>query len=266
MLLLAAEPHEKAEALIRDAILAVDREQFPLADQLLSQAESRTSDPGLVAFNRGILLAQQKRFRDAEVQFRRSLEDSEIPLERRVRGWFNLGNTLVQQAGEENLAQLRSAIGCYENALDRLDSRHPLYSDLVHNLELAKMLWAKANARQPQPKEPNEEPPERPEPKQKQESLQQDEGKNEDMKSKQQEGKEKSDFVEKKGDAKAKETTEKKKTPGAGRLPVLKDDSQVQPISQDDTRRMLQRIADRLERERLNLRKEAAIGIRDRDW
>lgn len=266
MLAIAADSIDESAELVRQANRAFEQGQSELAEQLYSQAAQRTNDPGLVAFNRGVLLLQNEQLREAELNFRRALEDSLIPEERRRKAWYNLGNAILKQAGADNVPQLRSAISCYENALDRMPENDPLREDAVYNLELAKILWAKANAERPRPNTPNEEPPENLPPK----KEEQDPGRTDDGSDEKEgpsKGKEKeAKAVEKKGNETPKESDEKKKSPGSGRLPVLIDDSVVQSLSPEDTIERLKRIEERLNRERLNLRKEAAAGVRDRDW
>lgn len=265
MVAVAAEPVSVSQDLIGKANHAFEQGEFGLADQLYAQASQRTDDPGLVAFNRGVLHFHREQFREAELNFRRALEDSVIPADRRGKAWYNLGNSLLKQAGSDSVAQLRSAISCYENALDVLSEGDALRDDAVYNLELAKLLWARANAERPQPNTPNEEPPENTPPPKKEEKEPgpTDDG-DKDGQSKEKERQAKA--LEKKGTEVPKESDGKKKSPGAGRLPVLPDHSVVQRQSPEDTQANLKRIEDRLRQERLNLRREAAAGGGDRDW
>jgi tetratricopeptide (TPR) repeat protein len=265
MVAIAADSPDVSGDLVHRANRAFEQGEFGLADQLYAQAAQRTDDPGLVAFNRGVLHFQREQFREAELNFRRALEDSVIPDDRRGKAWYNLGNALVRQAGSESVAQLRSAISCYENALDALPEGDALRDDAVYNLELAKLLWARANAERPQPNTPNEEPPENtPPPRKEEKEPGQDDDGDKDGHSKEKERQAKA--LEKKGTEVPKESDEKKKSPGAGRLPVLPDNSVVQRQSPEDTQANLKRIEDRLRQERLNLRREAAAGGGDRDW
>jgi hypothetical protein len=59
-----------------------------------------------------------------------------------------------------------------------------------------------------------------------------------------------------------------KAAPGAGNLPVLPDNGQVESLAPEDARKVLEKAAKRLQKERENLRKEAAQGDRPRpkDW
>jgi hypothetical protein len=71
-----------------------------------------------------------------------------------------------------------------------------------------------------------------------------------------------------KADAKGEEVESKEPPPGAGNLPVLKDEDELTPLSADDTRAYLRQAAERLRKERLNLRKQSAVpeGARPNDW
>ena len=268
LILISAQPPTSPDGLIRQANEAFLREAFDLAEQLYGQAEERTTDPGLVAFNKGLVLYQREKYRDAEVHFRRTLEDRLIPHERQSRAWYNLGNCLLKQAGEENVKQLRSAIACFENALESEGINERLAADARYHLELSKMLWAKANAKQSQQNTPNEDPPEQDHTPKKSSDTKEDQPKD-DKEKNAKTGKEKEpkmESVEKKKEMKAKEIESPKKSPGVGTLPVLADDSEVHALSPEDTRALLQRIEDRLAKERINLRREASSGNRERDW
>ena len=147
-LLVAAWPPQPPENVIREANDAFGRGDLESAESLYARAEERAPDPGLVAFNKGTALYNHGEFRRAELCFRRALGDADIPADRRARAMYNLGNCLVRQAGDTDVRQLQSAIDCYELAI-RESSDEGIRSDAGHNLEVAKLLWAKARARRP---------------------------------------------------------------------------------------------------------------------
>jgi tetratricopeptide (TPR) repeat protein len=169
-LLISAAPLASPEDLVRQGNLAFERGGFEEALLLYQQAEERGTDPGLIAFNEAAAYYHLKDYRRAESHFRMALDDGDMSLERRGRALYNLGNCLMQQAGETDVKTLRAAIGCYERAL-RCELDDGLRRDAAHNLELAKLLWNKARSKLTDPPPPNtEEPPEnerRPEPKKK---------------------------------------------------------------------------------------------------
>lgn len=268
LLAISAGPAEP-EDLVRQANEAFTRGDLESADLLYTQAEERSPDPGLVAFNKGTVLARRGDFRRAEFCFRRTLGDADVPAARRRHALISLGNCLVKQAGESDLKRLQAAIECYELAL-----REPLEEgmrlDAEHNLEVAKLLWAKARAKRPNnPKDPDWEDPENqkdppPDPKKPPESP----GKEDNG-----EGKNKAEPATKvepgKGQDKGVAVKDAPKpAPGQGNLPVLPDTEDVPSRSPDDARTFLKKAADRLQRERQKLREDAAQGERPRanDW
>jgi tetratricopeptide (TPR) repeat protein len=268
-LLVSAGPVKPPDDLVRSASEAFARGDLDDAEFLFAQAEEHAADPGLVAFNKGAILYRRNDFRRAELCFRRTLGDAAIPADRRSKALYNLGNCLVRQAGESDIKQLQSAIDCYEMAI-REATDDGVRTDASHNLELAKLLWAKARARKPpnerdpewdDPKDPKEPPPD---PKKSPENQPKDgtgEGNN-----KQDNGaKIEPDKGKDKGVA-SKEV--QKPVPGQGNLPVLPDTDEVPSRSPDDARAFLKKAAERLQRERQKLREEAAQGERPRanDW
>jgi tetratricopeptide (TPR) repeat protein len=264
----SAGPAKAPDDLIRQGNEAIARGEIDAAEGLYQQAEERADDPGLVAFNKGIALYRHGDHRRAELSFRRTLGDASIPADRRERALYNLGNCLVREAGEADVKLLQAAIDSFELVL-RESSDEGLRADSGHNLEIAKLLWAKARARRPanerdpnwdEPREPNRPPP--------------DPSKKEDA------GNDSTSEGSKAPEAGAKIDPGKgpdpglapketpKAVPGQGSLPVLPDTGEVPSLSQEDARIELKRTADRLQRERQKLREEAASGerIRANDW
>jgi hypothetical protein len=175
----------------------------------------------------------------------------------------------VRQAGEADIKQLQAAIDCFEMTL-RETKDEGLRLDAGHNLEVAKLLWAKARSRRPQnerdpdwdePRDPSRPPP--------------DPNKKDDP------GSEGKDDGPKTPDHGAKLDISKgpehgiapkevpKPVPGAGNFPVLPDTGEVDKFSSpDDARAHLKQHGERIRRERNKLREEAAQGDRPRanDW
>jgi tetratricopeptide (TPR) repeat protein len=267
LLVAAGEPPLVAERL-RDANDAFERGEWETAELLYTQAEERSDDPGLVAFNKGAALYHRGDFRRAELCFRRCLGDAAIADGRRGRALYNLGNCLVRQAGESDVKLLQSAIECYELAL-RTGTDEGIQKDAGHNLEIAKLLWAKAKAKRPAGERDPEwdeapdrkRPPEGPKPPQ-------DPGPDGTN-----EGPKKADPSPKlelgKGpDAGTAPKETQKAAPGAGSLPVLPDNGTVESLAPEDARAALKKAGERLQRERRKLREEATQGERPRtnDW
>src|SRR5262245_11983359 len=141
--LLSASP--PADAVQREADAAVARGDFALAERLYATAGERSDDPGLVAFNRGTVLFAREDDREAELHFVRCLDDAAIPPDRRARANYNRGVCLLKRGGSARV--YRVAIDCFEKYLDAGLPDATLAADARHNLELAKVLWAQARAK-----------------------------------------------------------------------------------------------------------------------
>jgi tetratricopeptide (TPR) repeat protein len=266
-LVAAADPPPVSDQ-VRAGNDAFARGDWETAEAQFAQAEERSPDPGLVAFNKGSSLYRHGDFRRAELCFRRSLGDADIPAERRGRVLYNLGNCLVRQAGDTDVKALQAAIECFERTV-RESPDEGVRTDAGHNLEVAKLLWAKARAKRP----PNERDPEwddRPDPKRPppEGPKPPDPGAEGNG-----EGPRKLETGPKLDVGKGPEAgmiqKETDKTaPGAGNLPVLPDTGQVESLAPEDARKVLEKAAKRLQEERQKLRKEAAQGDRPRpkDW
>src|SRR5262249_56790841 len=91
---------------VRWGTAAFGRQDYVAAVDLSTRAEDQTADPGLIAFNKAAALyrlAGQPEggprrlalYRDAELHYRRSLEDA--ARQRRLRALYGLGNRLLPQ-------------------------------------------------------------------------------------------------------------------------------------------------------------------------
>lgn len=159
VLLLAASPPTEDD-LIRTANAAFLRSEYESAARFYEEAEERTGDPGLVAFNRAAVQFQRGEFADAERLYARVLDDRDCPRDRAINAWFNRGACLLRRGGDARV--YHSAIACFERCLDLKPSDAKFRTDAEYNLELAKVLWIKANADSPRPLRPNDLPPEPP--------------------------------------------------------------------------------------------------------
>ncbi|MBX9581499.1 MAG: hypothetical protein K2X87_14460, partial [Gemmataceae bacterium] len=156
LLAAAPAPPEPPDDLVRRANAAALRGEAEAADALYKAAAERTADPGLVAFNRAALLARQGRFAAAEALYAQALDDRECPPARAARGWFDRGTCRLRAAS--TAAGFRAAALYFERCLDLDPADEVLTADARHNLELAKLLWAEANAKAAQPETPNDPP------------------------------------------------------------------------------------------------------------
>lgn len=162
--LLAANPpsDRTAVARIRAGNAAVERGDLAAAAAHLAAAEELASDPGLVAFNKGAVSVRKGDWREAEANFTRTLDDRDCPPERRAKALYNRGVCLIHRGG---LHEFRAAIDSFERCLASPAADAALTADARHNLEIAKLLWNEARAREktrPTPNDPPEAPPEPP--------------------------------------------------------------------------------------------------------
>src|SRR5262245_43565913 len=83
--LVSAAPGPDVEDLVRQGNEAFAQKDYAAAVKFYEQAEERTPDPGLVAFNKAAALFRLERYREAELSYQRCLEDGEAPETRRAR-------------------------------------------------------------------------------------------------------------------------------------------------------------------------------------
>ena len=227
---------------------AVRAGNLELAERHFRIAAERTTDPGLVAFNRAVIAFAKRDFREAELGYLRVLEDRDAPPPRRLRATFDRGVCLIHRGND--VAGLRVAIACFEAALDSNPVDETFRADAQYNLELAKILWNIARAKRPTPPTPNEheEPPEsepQPSPRESQAAT---ETTTTTQANDNPSVKPNASTSPQTGDAKPKSSNQQ--NPGNGTLPVLVDSDDAQPMSPEDTHLHLEQIRERLIRER----------------
>lgn len=122
----------------------------------IGQIADRSTDPGLVAFHRGVELARLGRHRDAAEQFQRSLSDAAG--DRRARALYNLG--LCQLHSADRPATLR-AIESLRSA--REQAGPALATDIETSLTIAERMLALLNegAKSGEGDDPTTRPPDR---------------------------------------------------------------------------------------------------------
>jgi len=245
------------EDLLRAGNAAFRAGQSDEADRLYAAAEERATDPGLVAFNRAAVLFQKGEFREAELLYARTLSDAECPPDRAAKAWYNRGTALLRRGG--SAAVFRSAVACLEQCLESPAADAPLRADARHNLELAKLLWDQARRAEAKPNTPNQDlPPEEAQsdppasrPSEPAPSSEKPEAKT---------GTERPAGTAPKSEptpattAKADTGPAEQPAPGtATHPPELEDRNTIQPLSPEDTRRLLRDIAARLRNDRRTL-------------
>jgi hypothetical protein len=257
VLFIAAAPLSEAtpEELIRQANSAFLRGEIEEADRFYAAAEEKTTDPGLVAFNRAAVLFQNGEFREAELHYARVLGDAACPTDRAARAWYNRGTCLLRRGGSATV--YRSAIACFERCLESTAADEPLKADTRHNLELAKILWNESRKSTSKPDTPNENPP----PEDSQNNPPPNTSGNDQQSGMPESGEGNN------GGTNLKPVTQQgmmpttgaktNPTPTPGNAPNLQplpDSSTPQPLSPEDTREYLRRTAERLKKDRQNIR------------
>ncbi len=147
IVLIAAAPSASIDELIRRRNAA--------AVALYKEAETRATDPGLIAFNKACALYQlalvsqspdERRdyFRQAAQHYRCATEDAAD--RRRLRARFGLANSLVQGRPDEAGA-LKDAIASYRDCLHNPALDEGTGIDVRHNLEVARLLLLRAQTK-----------------------------------------------------------------------------------------------------------------------
>jgi tetratricopeptide (TPR) repeat protein len=238
-------PSASPEDLMRRGNAAYERGDYEAAAAAYTEAEARTTDPGLAAVNKAAALYQKGLYRDAELHYRCCLEDAKG--QRRTHALYGLGNALLQQSHERGADVLRAAILAYERCLAQNPIDAALADDARHNLELAKLLLLRVPPRnsdtpdkKPDDPEERDRPPEpRPRPDQGLDQL----------------GTGKADASGEKRRARQNQTKDATKsdegTAGAGtQLPPVPDQDEMAPLSREDAEEHLQRAVAKILSER----------------
>jgi len=235
---------------VRQGNEAFAQGDYATATDWYTQAEERTQDPGLVAFNEATALYQLGQFREAALRYRRCREDAEGP--RLARLLFNLGNCLVQEGQGHNPARLREAIAAYQQCLAQPSADANLADDARHNLELARLLWLRARAGKEGSEDANPEDtddPRSPGNKNEQEGLTPEMAKPDAA------GRPGSS-PDAAGDAKASAArADQTPPPGKGNLPPVPDQDDLVPLSPEDAAAYLKQAAVRILRDREEYRR-----------
>jgi tetratricopeptide (TPR) repeat protein len=267
-LVISAAPPASPDDFIRAGNQAAEREDYESALQLYQQAEERGFDPGLIAFNKAAAYYHLRDFRQAENHYRMALGDAAIPSERRTKAFFNLGDCLVEQAGDKDAKMLHEAIRCYEHCLDS-GPDEGLRNDAIHNLELAKLLWIKAAAEDREKPTPNTadppDPPERDPNEPKKDDLGADAGDEPDKNNERKLDQDPNGKVTGKDEPKKVDPAPK---PGPSHLPVIADTDELIERSPEDTRAALKQAEMRLKEARQRNRMDLAIPEKSnvKDW
>lgn len=259
---LAAAPLPPVLQLLRQGNAAYEQEQYEAALHQYRLAEPAAADPGLVAFNKAAALYRLGRYREAELHYRRCLDDQLIPRPRQARACYDLGNCLLQQGPLDNASLLEEAIASYRITIDLEEQPSPLRADAEYNLELARLLWLKAR---PETKQtPDKEPSLHPQPEEKKNGKTPGKGSANTGQPGQKE--DPNPNTASNGQAQQPGVNQKKKvTPGP--LQVLPDADRLVPLSPEDTSDLLKQAAERILAERRQFRRQAGeVSPMTKDW
>jgi Ca-activated chloride channel homolog len=252
----AAPPAEEANALVRAGNEAFARQEYEEALVHYAGAEERSQDPGLLAFNSAAAYYRLGRYREAELHYRRCLEDDEVPAGRRALALFGRGNALVRQAGEQDAAPLAQAVAAYRACLAERAAPPDLRADARFNLEWAQLLWLKARARTPD-RPGGAEPQPRPDKKQ---SNSGDEEPSDSALGEEGRGQSKSEHKELGTRAQGSRKS------AAGPLQALPDNDRLVPLAADEVEAHLRRLAERIAGERRHYYQSRPHADSTKDW
>lgn len=251
--LVGAASAPDAETLVRQGNAALGRGDQAAAVDYFTRAEERGLDPGLIAFNKGTALYRLGRVREAELHFRRCLDDAAGV--RRARALYDVATCLVPLARGRDVKMLQEAQRLYEACLEEPDIPVALTDDARHNLELTKLMIMqaiKAGANSPDREDDN--PPSRPpDPR-----MGPNESTGPDQKARP---------IAVQPDARGEPLQTDQRQAGAGDLPVIPDRSELTPLAQEDALAHAEAAADKVVRERQVYRirsaKPAPAGVKD---
>lgn len=164
LVLTSAAPRVDPLDLVRKGNIAFERQEYEAAVKFYTEAEERTTNPGLVAHNKAAAYYKLGSYHEAQLHYRRALEGADGP--HRARLLYDLGNSLLRESGGKNAALIQEAIDSYARCLDDADAG--LRPDARRNLELAKLLWLKVKPAASNPNKQNgsDPPPPGPDPRQ----------------------------------------------------------------------------------------------------
>jgi tetratricopeptide (TPR) repeat protein len=282
--LISATPDPEAEDLVRRGNQAFAHGHYNEAAALYRQAEERTTDPGLVAFNNAAALYKQGEYAEAENYYWLSLGDAGPDVEARLKRYpnrdlppalrkragdrlapvlYNLGNCLLKRSDGSNPDVLEQAIVAFDHCARLNWGERRFQADVRHNWELAKE-FLRLHPRPPRQDKSNSEKEgsQPPQPKETPGTEPGDQG-NE----KKQNPGTRPDPDEKVGSGdKAQETEET--TPGKGNLAPLPDSDKLRAMTPGEAAAYLRQAVDRILGERRAYQEQAAkfSSHHVRDW
>ena len=254
LLLIGAAP--AVENWLRRGNEAFGQQDFDEAIRCYEKALIDADDPGQVAFDLAAAHFRKEEYAAAVSAYRQALEDGELPLERRRRAWFDLGNALLAEAGTTDRRLVEEAMTAYRHCL-AADPEPELRHDAEHNLALAGRRWLQT---QPPPPDEGNEPGNTSDTNRKPDTG------TGDPKNPQSTDAHGDPTADPKpapgpGDPKAGD----KKTPARGSITVLPDSTERAALTADDAAFHLERAIGRIDRDRPPARTHD-LPLRGKDW
>lgn len=261
--LLGAAPPDHALQWVHRGDDAYERGEYAAAVHFYERAETETTDPGLVSFNKAAALYRLGRYLEAAQAYRCSQEDATGA--RRARVHYDLGNCLAQQAGERDAVLLERAVRSYEACLRDPAADAELRAMANTNLRIVHALWKQAQAAKAEPERGGQDHPRADRP-----------GHHDSAQRPQENRHDRTDGQPDDEGAIADQNTsgavptDRLPPPGAGNLPPVPDDDQLVPLSAEATAAYLRQAAARIERTRWEARqrhRHAALPVAGiKDW
>ncbi len=148
------------ETLLRQAIAAYEQGDFAETLNWCQQAEQQPyEDPGQIAMIQAAALARLQQWREAELHYRRCLDDDLIPADRLARAWHDWAVCIVRQSNGIDGPRLREAIDGLRYSLQWADAVGPEFREQVRqDLQRTKWLWRQAVLKSGQKPTPNDPP------------------------------------------------------------------------------------------------------------
>ncbi len=271
--LAGAAPGPEVIDTIRRGNTAYRRGDYEEAARQYQQAEERTTDPGLVAFNEAAAFYARGKYAEAIRLYWLCLGDPGTRVARRLRqcpghdlppalrhsaGWrlarvlYDVGNCLLQESGGTSGDLLRDAAVCFDHCLRLAPSESALAADARHNLELARELF-RLHPSPPRDRSDPKQGDEDPQPKETPGDGEGDRGS--DLDPRRNMGKPGIDDARNlSGDPQETGQT----TPGRGNLATLPDQDRLVPMSADDAAAHLRQTVQRILGEQRARQQEAA--------
>lgn len=269
--LIAAAPSVQPREPLQEAGAAHAAQDYHRAIALYETAETRSTDPGFVAYNKALALYQravangeaETDLLSAAEHFRRCTKDPNQ--DRRARAWLGRGNALLRAAPHSS-ALLKKAVRAYRKCI-QIDTDHRPAAK--HNLELALLLLLDAGEEssrdpdEPDPDDPGGEDPSSP----KDEGKEPDPGANPDQQpgGRPKPGDKQNPVQQPNGNKPI--PTEQGKPPGKGNMSPIPQEERLKPTTASDAANLLQQAAQRIQQERRAYRyqsaRQAMNGVKD---